>query len=516
MSKLINACKESIVGILRGFDRIIFQGKFRCLQYADGVQQFLSSRNILFKNANSWVQEQTKRITLDVEQIAVAETGRGITPLASSRQRKEDLARARQRELGLESGLIGAWSCVEECKSFRIRPAQGRPVMVPYDTRCKHLYLYFDDPTYGFMSLRLQTWFPFMIQIAMNGREWLGRSLSRASVDHKRHHNKIIHCADFAKAQFLLSQQAQRSNWQRILRGFVPTIFPGLDEVVGNRMAYSWYTWQSEWATDLIFKDVRAVHRHMEGVLEHALATDRSASVMRFFDKATNKNGLLRKNANPGILSRMLGFGDGLRLRHWLGGNSVKVYNQFNVVRVETTINDPGQFKIPRRTSNDAEVRAVPMRKGVVDMAIRAKVSNSVNDRMLDALEDRSGETVSDILAQIAKRKVVSGRRVRGLCPFDKDRDLLQAVARPEWMLKGFSNAQVREQLRTLSRFRAKTDKQLAGYVTRTIRLLRDHGLIRKYPRQHRYQLNTHGRQLANAVQATLAAEIPELLKKTA
>lgn len=516
MGKLIDACKKSILGVLRGFDRIVFQGKFRSLQYPEGAQRFLSDRGILFKDAKGWIQEQTARITEDVEQISMSQTGRGITPLPSSRQRKEDLARQRQHELGIHSGLIGAWSCVEDCMTYRIRPAEDRPILMPVQSRCKHLYLYFDDPTYGFMSIRLQTWMPFMIQIALNGREWLGRSLAHAGVGHQRCHNKIVACEDFTRAQSILDRQARISDWRRLLSGFVPRIFPRLGGIVGGGMSYTWYCWQSEWATDLVFADVDAVHRHMEGVLEHALATQRSAQVMRFFDKSTNADGRLRQNANPGIVSRMLDYADGMRLRHWLGGNSVKVYNQFNVVRVETTVNKPGQFKIPRPTGSQTQTRAIPMRKGVEDMAMRAKVSNSVNERVIDALEDRSGERVSDILARVAKAKTVNGRSVRGLCPFDKDLPMIKAIAHAEWMLTGFSNAQLREHLRRLPRFAAKTDKQLAGYVSRMIRLLRDHGLIRKYPKQRRYQLNPHGRQLANAVQAALASEISELMKNAA
>lgn len=516
MRNLIDTCRESISGILRGFDRIVFQGKFRSLQFTEGVQQFLSSRNILFKDARNWVQEQTERIIDDVEQTAMRETGRGITHLGSTRLRKEDIARQRQHKMGLEAGLIGAWSCVEECMSFRIRPAQGRPTMVPCSTRCKHLYLYFDDPTYGFMSVRLQTWFPFMIQIAMNGREWLGRSLDLAGIEHRRQQNKITQCADFDRAQLFLDQQAQRTDWRRLLSQFVPTIFPGLDNVVGGDMAYTWYGWQSEWATDLVFDDVRSVHSQMEGVLEHALTMGRSDAVMRFFDKSTNKDGMLRANASHNITSRMLNFGDGLRLRHWIGGNSVKIYNQFNVIRIETTVNNPGQFKIQRQTDASPDGRALPMRKGVQDMAMRAKVSNSVNNRMLDTLESRNGRTVGDIIDQTARKKVVREKRVRGLCPFGKDQDIIRAVAQPEFMLTGFSNADIREQIRRLPAFRGKTDKQLAGYVTRMIRLLRDHGLLRKYPRQHRYQVNAQGRELTNAVLSTLASEISVLTRKAA
>jgi hypothetical protein len=38
-----------------------------------------------------------------------------------------------------------------------------------------HLYKYFVHPQCGFMSARLQTWFPFNIQVCLNRREWLAR-----------------------------------------------------------------------------------------------------------------------------------------------------------------------------------------------------------------------------------------------------------------------------------------------------------------------------------------------------
>lgn len=516
MGHFLNACQNALVGILRGFDRIVFQGRFRNLSYSEGAQQFFTDRGVLFKNAKEWIQNQTHLITADIERISQSQFGHGIIPIASSRERKEELVRQHAQRQGISEGLLGAWSCVEECLSYQIRPAEGRPVLVPNRTRCKHLYLYLRDPIYGFMSIRLQTWLPFQIQIALNGREWLSRSLTKAGVDHELRKNKIVACSDFARAQRLLDHQVQRSDWPHLLQKFVPTIFPSVEKVVGQGMAYAWTCWQSEWATDLIFKHPWELRDHMEGVLKHALATGNSMQIMRYFDRETNADGLLRQNANPEIISRMLSFADGLRLRHWLGGNSVKIYNQFNVLRIETTVNNPGHFKTVRPSGSEGELRAMPMRKGVVDMNMRAKISNAVNERVLDSLPLSTGERVQDILARVTAAKTVDGRRVRGLRPFDRDLPLLKIVGQNEWALTGFSNAQIREYLRQHQNFRHKTDKQLAGYVTRMIRLLRDHGLIRKLPLQHRYQLNSHGRSFINAIHAVLSADIKALMETAA
>jgi hypothetical protein len=63
------------------------------------------------------------------------------------------------------------------------------------------------------------------------------------------------------------------------------------------------------------------------------------------------------------------------------------------------------------------------------------------------------------------------------------------------------------------NRYAGKTDKQRSGITTRSIRLLRDHGVIRRLPKSRRYQLTAKGRQLVTTLQAALAASTEELMK---
>jgi hypothetical protein len=49
-------------------------------------------------------------------------------------------------------------------------------------------------------------------------------------------------------------------------------------------------------------------------------------------------------------------------------------------------------------------------------------------------------------------------------------------------------------------------------YLGRPLRLLRDHGLIRKVPNRHRYHMTDKGRQLTTALNAMLAASTEQLL----
>jgi hypothetical protein len=98
----------------------------------------------------------------------------------------------------------------------------------------------------------------------------------------------------------------------------------------------------------------------------------------------------------------------------------------------------------------------------------------------------------------------------------DKDRHLLSIIADPQFLLAGFDNKSIRLRLKEDSRYHGKTDKQLAGIVTRAIRLLRDHGIIRKVPSRRRYQVSTAGRKLVHSITAALSMSTKELARLAA
>ncbi|KFD40885.1 hypothetical protein HY02_07425 [Peptococcaceae bacterium SCADC1_2_3] len=60
------------------------------------------------------------------------------------------------------------------------------------------------------MHVRLQTWFPFEIQVYINGREYLARKLDREGIEYTRYDNSFIDLADLEKAQELADQIESR------------------------------------------------------------------------------------------------------------------------------------------------------------------------------------------------------------------------------------------------------------------------------------------------------------------
>jgi len=190
------------------------------------------------------------------EEYSQKHCGGGIIYIPSINTRKEELAREMQKESGKKEGLIGVWSCVEGCQTFRstFDAAKGYPSLRMETSRCKHLYFYYDHPDYGFMSIRLQTWAPYGIQIAANGREWLRRSLNKANCGYIVEGNKFLHIENYELAQQLLDNQLE-TNWEQMLSGFAKEVFPGMSEIFGKEMNYYWTLWQSEMARDYIFND---------------------------------------------------------------------------------------------------------------------------------------------------------------------------------------------------------------------------------------------------------------------
>ena len=208
MQKLIERFANVIQGCITGFDCIVFKGLFMPLAFAQGAMNFCRNKGILNKDYKNWMMTQTAAIIETVDDYAKQNCGYPITAIESCKIRKEKLAHERQLKEGIKSGLIGVWSCVEGGNSYRANycDINGFPQLKNYATRCKHLYFYYDHEQFGFMNIRLQTWFPYPIQICLNGREWLRRDLERERIEFLAHGNKFLHIADYNAAQLFLDR----------------------------------------------------------------------------------------------------------------------------------------------------------------------------------------------------------------------------------------------------------------------------------------------------------------------
>jgi len=485
------------------------------------MESFLAARQVLNKDFKEYVMKQSQVIVKSAEEIAQTQSGQKIAYIPSLNERKEALAHKRQEESGKKEGLIGVWSCLESCNTFRstFDPTKKYPSLKFERSKCKHLYFYFDNPVYGFMSVRLQTWTPYEIQIALNGRQWLRRSLDAAGCGYIVNGNKFLHIDDYDLAQRLLDAQIQ-TDFDKMLDKIVPSVFPVMPEVLGKGLSYYWTFWQTETAKDYIFKNPDDLGALMDDFQLHALVTGHGERILKYFGSPAKTNGQPYQRTSPEILSRTNTWYDGLRVRHWNDRNSVKFYNEHNVLRFEATINNPSKFKILRHSENqgkDEPKKLLKMRKGTADAAARAEVSTSIINRFTDHMSTVKEQTrLGELLSSVEAPKVDDGKRVRALDVFGKDKEFLQAISDPALDIHAITNKELQGILKGTPWAKNMTGKQLSGRISRHLALLRKHDLIEKLPNQRRYRLTDKGRKLTSALNAALAVSVEGLLELAA
>src|SRR5262249_3281784 len=111
-------------------------------------------------------------------------------------------------------------------------------------------------------------------------------------------------------------------------------------------------------------------------------------------------------------------------------------------------------------------------------------------------------------------RAAAPPRRVRALNPLGAaDAALLEAVSRHEFMINGLRNRDLRRLLHGSEAATAVEQKRRAAAVTRQLRLLRAHGLMRKVPRTHRYMVSEAGRRAITGLLAARNACAEELIR---
>jgi hypothetical protein len=108
---------------------------------------------------------------------------------------------------------------MEMCPTFEYAKSK-----IAYRKRpCNMLYAYQKHPELGFLYARIQTWFPFQIQVGMNGREWLARQMDREKLRYRQHQNCFTLIEDFPRAQQLMDEQL-KTDWLALLDSFGSTL----------------------------------------------------------------------------------------------------------------------------------------------------------------------------------------------------------------------------------------------------------------------------------------------------
>lgn len=511
MNALVPQNKDHVIGVLSGWDRLVFRGTLRMLAFAGGMAGYLSRIGVLMKDFGEHAQAMTDRL-IEASLKRAERAGRPVQYLHSPSIRKDDYARRIAREDGITDGLICVLTCVEPCRSFEIYRNREKKLLelVARNRKCKFLYHYWIDRRFGFMSARVQTWFPFSIQVCMNGREWLARRMDEKGVSFTPYDNSFPWIEDFRKAQKMFDRML-KIDWPRALAAAASQVHPAHAAMFrGLGFHYYWSAFQTEWATDTVFDSTEALAAIYPQLVRGAIATFDSRNVMRFLGHR------LYQSHEGEIVSDYRNRPEGVCVKHRAMGNSIKVYDKGgSILRIETTINNPAAYRSYRvseaEPEGDKQWRV--MRRGVADMYRRAEVSQAANDRYAEALASLDSTTPLGKLAATVCRPVSKhGKRYRALHPFSpEDRALLEAISDGKYATGGFCNRDLASQLYPTPSPDATARSRMASKVSYRLRILRAHGLLRKIPNQRRYHMTTKGRQIVTALLQAQHATLQQL-----
>ena len=344
----------------------------------------------------------------------------------------------------------------------------------------------------------MPTCLPGRLQIYFNGHNWLAGQLNKCGIAYQMTDNAFTHIADWQRAQ-RLSNGWETKRIHTRLNDLARQCCPIYKDFASG---YHWSVDQCEYATDIVFRkqaDLQAIYENLARTAIHTVKPDNIAT---FLGRKlhTQYEGEIGNRFNIRI--------EGTRIKHTLGPVSIKLYDKFGLIlRIETTVNDLTFFKHYREVEHrdgSRETKWASMQKTIYSLPALRELLEAANRRYLEflsAIEDpRAGRNKLDKLSQPVEQE---GRRYSGFNLFDQnDENLLCAIVRGEFNISGLQNKILRRHLSELT----------SNQVSRLLKRLRTHGLIKKVGHTYKYYVTAFGKQVvATALKLRDLVIIPQL-----
>ena len=175
LSRFVAKFTSLIVAVLSCFDRVIFKG-YLPITNGPALEGFVDYvLKIRRKDFMDFAEEQSETLVDSAKRLA-QEAGAEYHYLQGA-HRKDKLVDKLLRQRPISDGLICVLCCMECCPSFKLVRAKDRPRLINARRPQRVLYFYFLDPELGLIYVRLTTWFPFTVQVYLNGHSWLEKQM---------------------------------------------------------------------------------------------------------------------------------------------------------------------------------------------------------------------------------------------------------------------------------------------------------------------------------------------------
>lgn len=486
MSMFLDRHADRIHGVLSCYDRIVIQGTLPDICHADAMTAYLYLRGIRIFDYPKWAEPLREEIRANAERVA-DDNGLEIEFIRRKDFRKEERVKALVAKRGDHPGLVHIFSAMEPCNSFQPwhHKRTHRTFFKPTLAKCLHYYFYFIDPTLGLCFLRVPTWAPFRLQFYCNGHQVLARQLTKRGITYTLVDNAFVALADFPAAQQLADGWSVKQLHRRLER-LAATYCPVLHHFAAG---YHWSLMQLEYATDLVFKDRAALQPLYDALVRTAIHTVHADQVATFLGRKLHS--LYQGEVGNDFHTRI----QGTRIKHHMGQVAIKMYDKLGrVLRIETTANDVTFFKHRRKVEHANgtwEMKLAPVKKTIYSLPVLRDLLGAANRRYLAFLATLDDPTAgAKHLDKLAKPVRHGTRTSRGFNLFHgDDRAFLIALLRGEFLISGL----------TCRRLRRVLPHHTGPQISRLLKRLRLHGVIRKIGRTYKYYLTRVGRQVVLA-----------------
>lgn len=483
MELITERYENQVAGLLNCFDRIVLSGNLLKYCYPAGLESYLREHKIRCFDFQNTVGKKLADSLKRQAQALAKDAGIQIKYLGKSKIRKESYVQAILDERGNHPGLVCILSCVEGCMRFMPQHFKDKNYtgLLMRHGQCLHYYFYFIDEELGLCHLRVPTWLPCRLQFCFNGHNFLANQLRKNNISFTMADNCFTSIESFETANELASIDPVKL--EKRLKHYVNSFIPVIEQTFPDQ--YYWSIMQIEMSTDIVFDNESTLPDIYEQLVSTAVHSVKIPDVASFLGCGIPKKKL--NNYGNSLKATV----EGIRLRHNYGKHSIKMYDKFNIVlRIETTSNQVNLFRTRRliqHRDGTTSMGNANIPKSIHSLPLLFDILEASNHRyhaFISTIEDHSVGRKN--LKKVTTTKTENNRNYKGINFFNEaDDELLLAISAGKFNITGFRNKDLRQIL-----------DMNTGKMSRSLKRLRVHGLIKKIGKTYKYYLTSLGREV--------------------
>lgn len=197
-------------------------------------------------------------------------------------------------------------------------------------------YIYIYDKVFGLCYLKISGYLPFNSEFYFNGHNYQERCLEKSGIKYKMKDNSFTYIADLELFNSYV-QDFKGEYVENRINYWMSEFFrfdKGKKSTCSSLLKHEWYTTQTEICSNIIFKSAKFCQPIFDRILDkhHRIGLPDTLSELFELKKPRKGSKTIQKKYYVNAV-----------IKHWLQGNSIKMYNKSGYMfRVETTINNAG------------------------------------------------------------------------------------------------------------------------------------------------------------------------------